>query len=44
MALLSLLLVALVGSLSGEPVYLPYSETEDVDFTLESPDHVGCYR
>lgn len=24
--------------------YLPYSETEDVDFTIDSGDRIGCYR
>ena len=27
-----------------ETIYLPYSETEDVDFTISLPSNVGCYQ
>ena len=27
-----------------ETIFLPYSETEDVDFTIERPGRVGCYQ
>ena len=27
-----------------DTIYLPYSETEDVDFTLERPNNIGCYQ
>ena len=27
-----------------ETIYLPYSETEDVDFTISRPSNVGCYQ
>ena len=27
-----------------ETIYLPYSETEDVDFTIDRPTRVGCYQ
>jgi hypothetical protein len=40
----ALLLLLLLDRVYCEPIYLPYSQTEDVDFTLDSPDHMGCYR
>ena len=27
-----------------DTIYLPYSETEDVDFSIERPNNVGCYQ
>ena len=42
--MLLVLVVVVVGSVCSEPIYLPYSETEDVDYTIHSEDHVGCYR
>ena len=27
-----------------ETIYLPYSETEDVDFTIARPNNIGCYQ
>ena len=27
-----------------ETIYLPYSETEDVDFTIARPSNIGCYQ
>eukprot|EP00090_Calanus_glacialis_P028282 TRINITY_DN45475_c0_g1_i1.p1 TRINITY_DN45475_c0_g1~~TRINITY_DN45475_c0_g1_i1.p1 ORF type:complete len:919 (-),score=251.02 TRINITY_DN45475_c0_g1_i1:238-2994(-) len=27
-----------------ETIFLPYSETEDVDFTIDRPSRVGCYQ
>ena len=44
MMVILLVLVVVVGSVCSEPIYLPYSETEDVDYTIHSEDHVGCYR
>ena len=49
------LLLLVVGACAGEQVeqveqvvpetiFLPYSETEDVDFTIERPSKVGCYQ
>ena len=42
--MLLVLVVVVVGSVCSEPIYLPYSETEDVDYTIHSEDPVGCYR
>ena len=39
-----LVVVVVAGFVSSESIYLPYSETEDVDYTIHSEDHVGCYR
>ena len=27
-----------------ETIFLPYSETEDVDFTIDRPNKIGCYQ
>ena len=27
-----------------DTIYLPYSESEDVDFTISRPSKVGCYQ
>ena len=27
-----------------DTIYLPYSETEDVDFTISRPSKIGCYQ
>ena len=27
-----------------DTIYLPYSETEDVDFSVERPNNIGCYQ
>ena len=32
------------GDDSQTEFYLPYSETEDVDFSLSRPSGVGCYQ
>ena len=29
---------------SPDTIYLPYSETEDVDFSIERPNNIGCYQ
>ena len=44
--LLLLLIAAVLGSeqFVPETIFLPYSETEDVDFTIERPGRVGCYQ
>jgi len=54
MLLKNLLLVSLIGfTISETPealqdiqteFYLPYSETEDVDFSLTRPMGFGCYQ
>ena len=38
--------VVIVGAeqLVPETIFLPYSETEDVDFAIERPGRVGCYQ
>jgi len=50
---MNLLLVCLItvclSSVLGEQevpetIFLPYSETEDVDFTIDRPSRVGCYQ
>ena len=40
------LLVSLASSDEAKPetIYLPYSETEDVDFTIARPNNIGCYQ
>ena len=43
--LLPLLAVVLAAEpFVPETIFLPYSETEDVDFTIERPGRVGCYQ
>ena len=43
--LLSLAAVVLgVEQFVPETIFLPYSETEDVDFTIERPGRVGCFQ
>ena len=39
-------LVSLASSDEAKPetIYLPYSETEDVDFTIARPNNIGCYQ
>ena len=27
-----------------DTIFLPYSETEDVDFTISRPSKIGCYQ
>ena len=27
-----------------DTIYLPYSETEDVDFSIDRPNNIGCYQ
>ena len=39
-----LVVVVVAGFVSSESIYLPFSETEDVDYTIHSEDPVGCYR
>ena len=48
-AMLQLLLLPIAVVLGAEQfapetIFLPYSETEDVDFTIERPGRVGCYQ
>lgn len=38
------LLVGLTLGAAGGTILLPYSETQDVGYTLSAPDRVGCYR
>ena len=47
--LLGCLITACLSSVLGEQevpetIFLPYSETEDVDFTIDRPSRVGCYQ
>ena len=44
--LLPLLIPVVIGAdqFVPETIFLPYSETEDVDFTIERPGRVGCYQ
>ena len=45
--LLPLLLLAVVNGAEQfvpETIFLPYSETEDVDFAIERPGRVGCFQ
>jgi len=49
MHLVCFLLAGILSSTCGEQevpetIFLPYSETEDVDFTIERPSRVGCYQ
>lgn len=32
------------GTQTQDTVYLPYSQTEDVDFSFQAPQENGCYR
>merc|ERR1712032_40434 len=48
-AMLQLLLLPIAVVLGAEQfapetIFIPYSETEDVDFTIERPGRVGCYQ
>ena len=42
--LLDFLLVGFTLGAAAGTVLLPYSETQDVGYTLSAPDRVGCYR
>jgi len=49
MILCSLLLATPFASVFAEQevpetIFLPYSETEDVDFTIDRPNKIGCYQ
>ena len=44
--LLPLMIAVVIGAeqFVPETIFLPYSETEDVDFTIERPGRIGCYQ
>jgi len=49
MHLVGLFAILALSSVFGEQevpetIFLPYSETEDVDFTIDRPSRVGCYQ